>query len=206
MVDHRAQRLDLHLSDGAVIDQLTHIFLNDGAQAHFLAIGKHSVKDLTVLLIPLLAKDSLDECDLVGVLCQLAHLAVSKTELGVEELQLEHEHLVALDVVECLVHVVLQVVLKTALQNSRNVFVAEARIDLLKGLLDDHLVEDDDVAETVNLAILLRDSLRLVSLLLKVKPVCDFVLEELAVRLFDYFVEVLCPVGVFQLFLRVFSQ
>lgn len=118
MVDHRAQRLDLHLRDGAIINQLTHIFLNNGAQAHFLAIRKHSVEDLTVLLISLLAKDALYKCDLIGVLCQFAHLTVSKTKLSVEELQLEHEHLVALDVVKRLVHVVFQVVFKTALQNS----------------------------------------------------------------------------------------
>ena len=118
-----------------------------------MAIGKHSVEDLTVLLISLLAQNAFDECDLVGVLCQFAHLTVSKTELGVEELQLEHEHLVALDVVQCLVHVVLQVVLKAALQNSRYFFMAEARVDFLKRFLDDVKVEDLYVAEAIDLAI-----------------------------------------------------
>lgn len=90
---------------------------------------------------------------MIGVLCQFAHLTVSKTKLGVEELQLEHEHLVALDVVKRLVHVVFQVVFKTALQNSRYVFVAETSVDFLKRFLDDVKVENLDIAETIDLAI-----------------------------------------------------
>lgn len=99
---------------------------------------------------------------MVRVLGQLTQLAITKTELCIEQLQPELEHLILLDVFEHLFTVHHKFFCQPFLQNCTDCLVTQARVDLIEGVLQDDFVEDIDNCDAFKLAIQLRHVLVIV--------------------------------------------
>ena len=95
-----------------------------------MAVGQHTIQDLTILLLLLFIQNALHLLNLIRDLCKFAQLRVTKTHLDIIQLDLELENFVRANIYQCLLQIVLQVILQTSLQNRRYVLVSDSFIDL----------------------------------------------------------------------------